>query len=220
MSLSYKEMNINYECSIKSLSSSNRFYYEVTVLNQSTVELRCFLNFHQLSGNNFRHCLPNGRWSGEEPVCEVDYYKERFRLSLFITLVTMFIVICFLMVDFSRHLYRRVRVKENKRVSQSFYLKRRYQHFLAPRRLANYSVAVRDLCMLDERLEIFKSVSAATFAVDFGANSFKANQVTPRYARADSTSSPSTNTNFQRGMFLFRMKNKPFSMQDPTYDDQ
>ncbi|XP_055865237.1 uncharacterized protein LOC129922584 isoform X2 [Biomphalaria glabrata] len=194
MSLSYKEMNINYECSIKSLSSSNRFYYEVTVLNQSTVELRCFLNFHQLSGNNFRHCLPNGRWSGEEPVCEVDYYKERFRLSLFITLVTMFIVICFLMVDFSRHLYRR--------------------------RLANYSVAVRDLCMLDERLEIFKSVSAATFAVDFGANSFKANQVTPRYARADSTSSPSTNTNFQRGMFLFRMKNKPFSMQDPTYDDQ
>ncbi|GFN79243.1 hypothetical protein PoB_000574900 [Plakobranchus ocellatus] len=86
-----------------------RHFYTVDVYNSRAVKFSCLHNYHLSSGDLTLTCLPNGSWSGMEPVCEVDYYKEKLRLSSAIILGSLLVPIFLLGLDFARFLRERAK---------------------------------------------------------------------------------------------------------------
>ncbi|KAH9502974.1 hypothetical protein Btru_072509 [Bulinus truncatus] len=207
------EDNIFQKCFDNIFLKSHYKNYEVNVINSSTVEIKCLHNFHLLSGDTYSHCLPNGQWIGQEPVCEVDYYKERFRLSSFIIFVTAAIVIFFLSIDFSCFLQRRCLSRQSQRRLHMYKVNSLYRRNLCPRQ----PNAVNWLHLIDsieqKSSDVFPSNPAEHSHSEFGA--FGQSMPVTNTLPANSQSPDIKTNQYQRGLYVFRLKNKPFSMQDP-----
>ncbi|XP_059140406.1 uncharacterized protein LOC131928399 [Physella acuta] len=83
--------------------------YEVTRIDDKTVSFKCLRNFHYVSGDQIRQCLPNKTWSGMDYVCHVDRYMERYLLSSIIVLSSVLFSLIFFGVDFGFFVTRRTK---------------------------------------------------------------------------------------------------------------
>ncbi|GFR90620.1 hypothetical protein ElyMa_002572300 [Elysia marginata] len=84
-----------------------RNFYSISYYDNSTVEFSCMYNYHRVSGDMVVTCLPNGTWYGTPPRCEVDYYKEKIRLSAIIFGVSLVIPCILLFLDFVHFVHKR-----------------------------------------------------------------------------------------------------------------
>ncbi|CAL1528331.1 unnamed protein product [Lymnaea stagnalis] len=105
-----------------------RRYYAVTIIDDEEAKFECLNNFHWVSGSRVSYC-ENGSWSGEEPLCEVDYFKERYRLSGFIIVFCLFVSFLFLGNDFSRYIKNRREVRPEMARQRQLRTLRRFKYF-------------------------------------------------------------------------------------------
>ncbi|KAK0063789.1 hypothetical protein Bpfe_006940 [Biomphalaria pfeifferi] len=87
-------------------------------MNENTVHFECLRNFHYVSGSPSRVCMENGRWSGENFKCEVDYYMERYKLSGCIVLSALLFSFIFFGTDLYLYANRRRNSRDTSRRRQ------------------------------------------------------------------------------------------------------
>ncbi|RUS74480.1 hypothetical protein EGW08_017755, partial [Elysia chlorotica] len=89
-------------------------FYMVDYADKTTIQFSCLTNFHLVSGDLRWTCLENGKWSGSEPLCAVDYLKDKWTLSGIIVLVSFFIPMLWLCTDFYCFVKKRTRVRNTR----------------------------------------------------------------------------------------------------------
>ncbi|XP_059140407.1 uncharacterized protein LOC131928400 [Physella acuta] len=114
------ELTDSNNCPLDFFSLRLKNYYEILVINETSVEMRCLKNYHHVTGSRFTSCMENGSWSGMEMICEVDYFKERHRLSIFIVFLSLMSSFVFLGSDFFFFMKKKLELKVEKRRLASF----------------------------------------------------------------------------------------------------
>lgn len=89
-------------------------FYHVVFANNSTIQFSCLTNYHVVSGNLRWNCLSNGSWSGTEPMCEVDFMKDKLTLSVIICVISFILPMAWLGTDFYKFVKKRQRVRNTK----------------------------------------------------------------------------------------------------------
>ncbi|KAK3787223.1 hypothetical protein RRG08_048862 [Elysia crispata] len=89
-------------------------FYRVDHADQQVIQFSCLTNFHLVAGDLRWTCQHNGTWSGTEPLCAVDFLKDKWTLSGFIITVSFFLPMLWLGTDFYRFVQKRTRVRKTR----------------------------------------------------------------------------------------------------------
>ncbi|KAK3791708.1 hypothetical protein RRG08_012619 [Elysia crispata] len=89
-------------------------FYQVDHADQQVIQFSCLTNFHLVAGDLRWTCQHNGTWTGTEPLCAVDFLKDKWTLSGFIITVSLFLPMLWLGTDFYRFVKKRTRVRNTR----------------------------------------------------------------------------------------------------------
>ncbi|KAH9492421.1 hypothetical protein Btru_051068 [Bulinus truncatus] len=185
-------------------------FYTIKMFNETHVKFDCLLNFHLKSGSYISSCI-NGTWTGEEPMCEVDYYKDRFILSSMIIFVCCLVCVIFLGSDFCLFMKKRLEIRQENARVRAFQINRmlKYDNM----RCAAYpNYGLNDIKLYIPELQQFIGIKPKEYNKRDARISETLEQYEEEYFQGPVSTRPTTEDKkqdkFTRGLFLFRMKAK------------
>ncbi|XP_055860879.1 uncharacterized protein LOC106058378 isoform X2 [Biomphalaria glabrata] len=189
-------------------------FYTIKTQNETHVQFDCLLNFHLKSGSYLSRCV-NGTWSGEEPICEVDYYKDRIRLSSMIIILCLFVSLLFLGSDFCMFMKKRLEIRQEHARVRAFQINRMLQYDnLRCSAYPNYGL--NDIKLYIPELQQFIGIKHKDYKREqTRASDVSAAVYDEEYFQGRSASRVQTDDRrqdkFTRGLFLFRMRSRKSS---------